>query len=80
MRTRQEMKMLLGTVQGVNWIMASLLYGTSRRLLECLRLRVKGIDLGSDQIVAWEGRSNRGGQGGYSSIDRIRSRQPICQG
>jgi integrase len=42
--TRPEVRALLGALEGVHWIMASLLYGAGLRLLECLRLRVKDID------------------------------------
>jgi site-specific recombinase XerD len=45
--TRPEVKAMLGALEGVHWIMASLLYGASLRLLECLRLRVKDIDFAS---------------------------------
>ncbi len=57
--TRQEVKGLLSAIQGVNWIMASLLYGAGLRLLECLRLRVKDIDFGTNQIVVREGKGNK---------------------
>jgi integron integrase len=57
--TRQEVKGLLGAIQGVNWIMASLLYGAGLRLLECLRLRVKDIDFGTNQIMVREGKGNK---------------------
>jgi integrase len=57
--TRQEVKMLLGALPGVNRIMASLLYGAGLRLLECLRLRVKDIDFGTNQVVVREGRGNK---------------------
>ena len=33
-----------GDLSGTTWIMATLLYGTGVRLLECLRLPVKDID------------------------------------
>jgi len=38
---------MLGALDGVHVILASLLYGASLRLLECLRLRVKDIDFAS---------------------------------
>jgi integrase len=57
--TRQEVKGLLSAIQGVNWIMANLLYGAGLRLLECLRLRVKDIDFGTNQIVVREGKGNK---------------------
>ncbi|MGH8056403.1 MAG: phage integrase N-terminal SAM-like domain-containing protein [Candidatus Entotheonellia bacterium] len=57
--SRQEVKGLLETLEGVHWIMASLLYGAGLRLLECLRLRVKDIDFSSHQIVVHEGKGNK---------------------
>jgi len=39
--------------------MASLLYGTGLRLLECLRLRVKDIDFASHQILVREGKGHK---------------------
>lgn len=43
-------------------MMASLLYGTGMRLMECLRLRVKDIDFGYNQILV------RSGKGGKDSV------------
>ena len=56
---RQEVKALLGALDGVNWIMASLLYGAGLRLLECLRLRVKDLDFSSNQLMVREGKGNK---------------------
>jgi integron integrase len=50
---------LLGGLEGVHWIMASLLYGAGLRLLECLRLRVKDIDSSSHRILVREGKGNK---------------------
>ena len=39
--------------------MASLLYGTGMRLLECLRLRVKDIDFAYKQITIHDGKGKK---------------------
>jgi integron integrase len=57
--TRPEVKALLGALEGIRWIMASLLYGAGLRLLECLRLRVKDIGFSSHQILVHEGKGNK---------------------
>jgi integron integrase len=57
--TRPEVKALLGALEGVHWIMASLLYGAGLRLLECLRLRVKDTDFSSHQILVRKGKGNK---------------------
>ena len=38
-------------MSGTHQLMAKLLYGCGLRLMECVRLRVKDIDLGQNQIV-----------------------------
>lgn len=54
--TKHEVRAILGRLDGVNWLMASLLYGAGLRLMECLRLRVKDIDFSYQQIVVREGK------------------------
>jgi len=54
--TRQEVKAVLQYLSGPSWLMASLLYGSGLRLLECLRLRVKDIDFSYQQITVREGK------------------------
>jgi site-specific recombinase XerD len=39
-----EVKALWQCLSGTQWIIASLLYGSGLRLLECLRLRIKDVD------------------------------------
>ena len=39
--------------------MATLMYGTGMRLMECLRLRIKDIDFGSNQITIREGKGDK---------------------
>jgi integrase len=53
--TIQEVKMLLGALQGNNRIIYTLLYGAGLRLLERLRLCVKDIDFDSDRGAGREG-------------------------
>jgi integrase len=48
----------VGALEGVHWVMASLLYVAGLRLLECLRLRAKDIDFSSHQILVCEGKGN----------------------
>jgi integron integrase len=54
--TRAEVRRLLDTMLGQPWLMASLLYGTGMRLLECLRLRIKDIDFEQHLIVIRDGK------------------------
>jgi integrase len=42
--TRQEVKAILGFMDGSPKLVAALLYGAGLRLMECLRLRVKDVD------------------------------------
>jgi integron integrase len=48
--TRDEIKRLLAQLDGTNWLMVSLLYGSGLRLMECLRLRVKDVDFHYRQL------------------------------
>ena len=54
--TRAEVKRLLDQLDGRNWLMASLLYGTGMRLMECVRLRVMDVDLDRREIVVRNGK------------------------
>ena len=45
-------------MQGVQWLLARLLYGSRLRLLEALRLRVKDVDFGYAQIVVRDTKGN----------------------
>ena len=47
--TRDVVKAILSRLDGTKWLMASLLYGSGLRLMECLRLRVKDIDWSGNQ-------------------------------
>jgi integron integrase len=43
----------------VKWLIASLLYGAGLRVLECLRLRVKDVDLAYRQILVRDGKGQK---------------------
>jgi integrase len=57
--TRAEARAVLARLKGDYRIITHLLYGSGLRLLECLRLRVKDIDLGYRQITVREGKGLR---------------------
>ena len=54
--TREEVKELLAQLTGDKWIMASLMYGSGLRLMECLRLRVQDIDFSKNEIMVRDGK------------------------
>ena len=57
--SRQEVKVLLGGLDGVQYLMAALLYGSGMRLMECVRLRVQDIDFSYHQILIRNGKGNK---------------------
>jgi integrase len=54
--TKREVQSILQNLEGTKWLMASLLYGAGLRLSECLRLRVKDLDFGYNQITVRDGK------------------------
>jgi len=54
--TREEAQAVLSRLDGVPWLVASLLYGSGLRLLEGVRLRVKDVDFARREIVVREGK------------------------
>jgi len=57
--THEEARAVLSHLRGEPWLMASPLYGSGLRLMECVRLRVKDVDLARLQITVRDG---KGGQ------------------
>jgi len=57
--TPREVRDLLGATQGTMGLIVGLLYGTGMRLLECLRLRVKDVELTRREILIREGKGNK---------------------
>jgi integron integrase len=56
--TQNEVQLVLAAITGKHSLMASLLYGSGLRLMECIRLRVQDVDFGQGLIFV------RGGKGG----------------
>lgn len=54
-----ETRALLGAMEGRAWLMASLIYGSGMRLMECLRLRVKDVDFARSELTVREGKGAR---------------------
>ncbi len=54
--TRDEVQALLCGLHGTHWLVASLLYGTGMRIMECLRLRVKDVDFARGEILVRDGK------------------------
>src|SRR3989304_3366115 len=54
--TKTEVGQVLASMSGVHQLMAKLLYGCGLRLMECVRLRVKEIDFGQNQVIIREGK------------------------
>jgi integron integrase len=54
-----EVRALLDRMEGSQQLMASLLYGTGIRLLECCRLRVKDVDFERNQILIRDGKGEK---------------------
>lgn len=57
--TSAEVQALLAELHGTYLVMAQLLYGSGLRLMECLRLRVKDVDLGHQQVLVCDPKGGR---------------------
>ena len=57
--TRAEVERLLAGMTGTRWLIASLLYGAGLRVMECLRLRVKDVDLSYRQVLVRDGKGEK---------------------
>jgi integron integrase len=63
--TREEVRALLGRLEGTPRLMACLLYGAGLRVLECCRLRVQDVDFATNQLVV------RGGKGDKDRVTML---------
>src|SRR5215213_4004738 len=57
--TREEARAVLGHLREEAWLMASLLYGSGLRLMECVRLRVKDLDPARLQLTVRDGKGGK---------------------
>jgi integrase len=57
--SRDEVNRLLAMMDGHFGLMASLLYGSGMRLMECVRLRVKDVDFELNQICVRDGKGGK---------------------
>jgi len=57
--TPEEVRAVLMQLEGVHALMARVLYGTGMRLMECLRLRVKDLDLARREVTVYQGKGDK---------------------
>ena len=57
--SREEVHLVLAHLEGTHRLMGRRLYGTGMRIMECLRLRVKDLDLRRGEIVVRHGKGGR---------------------
>ena len=52
----EEVRCVLARLDGVYWLIGRLLYGSGLRLMECMRLRVKDVEVGARRLVVRDGK------------------------
>ncbi len=57
--TRAEARTVLARLEGIPWLVASLLYGSGLRLMEAVRLRVKDLGFEERQITVRDGKGRK---------------------
>lgn len=57
--TQQEVALVLTELTGTWRLMAEVMYGGGLRLMECLQLRVKDLDIGAGQVVVRRGKGGK---------------------
>lgn len=57
--TVEQIHCVLARLDGREWLMASLLYGTGMRLMECIRLRIKDISFEKNEILVRDGKGGK---------------------
>lgn len=77
--TKEEMKSLIGDMDGTPQLVAMLLYGAGLRVLECLQLRVKDVDLAGHQIHVRGGKGNKDRLTMLPTVTELRLREHLEQ-
>jgi len=57
--TQAEARAVIGHIDGAQWLVTNLLYGSGLRVLEALRLRVKDVDLKIQQLTVRDGKGGK---------------------
>jgi len=57
--TRDEVKRTLAGLECTVWLIAALTYGAGLRLMECLRLRVKDLELDRGEVLIRDGKGQK---------------------
>ncbi len=57
--TRDEVQRVLDQLDGDLWLVASLLYGSGLRLMECLRLRIQDVDFSRGEVTVRDGKGGK---------------------
>jgi len=57
--TKGEVRKVISHLSGIKKMIVMIMYGSGLRLMECLRLRIKDIDLLSNQIIIRDGKGNK---------------------
>ena len=57
--TAEEIDIIFSCMQGLNLLMARVIYGCGLRLQECLQLRIKDIDLDSGVVIVRSGKGDK---------------------
>jgi len=57
--TRKDVKAVLDQLSGDKWLIASLLYGSGLRLMECMSLRVQEVDFQASEIIVRDGKGGK---------------------
>ena len=57
--TQNEVRRIMAHMEGIQWVMAQLLYGAGLRLMECIRLRVKDADFERHELSVRRGKGQK---------------------